>query len=75
MSEYMFGIISKNLNESQIEKLDNICKEEGGWGFTWYRDPGTRRSYGWFSGPNLGAPFDRDLRERVMERVSPIIGD
>lgn len=66
MSEYMFGITKTEPSQKVYDQLDAICKEEGGFGFTWLDIPGNR--IGWFSGPNLGSPFDEDLARRVLTR-------
>jgi len=44
--------------------------EEGGTGYTQIKDPG-QGWIGWYTGPNLGDPFDRDLARRVLARIEP----
>lgn len=69
MSDYMFGIIrGRKPSDERIREMNRICREEGGYGFIWYRDP-NGSSYGWFTGPNFGNPFDKDLRDRVLKRL------
>jgi hypothetical protein len=48
-------------------RRDAICVEEGGTGFTYARIPGEGWR-GWFTGPNLGDPFDGNLAKRVLAR-------
>ena len=75
MSEYMFGgpDYNRRFSAAEADRLDRICREEGGHGFTCIDDShGTAeggRWIGWFSGPNLGHPFDADLSRRVLARV------
>lgn len=68
MGEYMFGIMRTKLNQRTINRLDKICKEEGGHGLNGGNIPGTGIQY-WFCGPNYGDPFDRQLAARVKARV------
>ena len=68
MSEYMFGVTQTRVTAAEGKYLDRVCEDEGGTGFTTYSQPGTA-SRGWFTGPNRGEPFDRNLSHRVCERV------
>jgi hypothetical protein len=68
MSEYMFGVTRKRLSARDVKRRDRICVEEGGTGYQQICDPGSGWK-GWFTGLNLGSPFDDDLRRRVMSRV------
>lgn len=74
MSEYMFGVIKKKIGIRDSKKLDKICREEGGYGFSQIDDShGTARGgrwIGWFSGPNLGSPFDGDMGRAVVARAT-----
>ena len=77
MSEYMFGICKAKPTLAQAKRRDQICKEEGGWGYTEVNrrrgsNPGINHGeyQGWYSGPNRGNPFDDRLARRVMDRVS-----
>jgi len=69
MSEYMFGNTREPCSEEEADRRDKICKEEGGYGFTFITEP-TGRWLGWYAGPNLGAPFDKDLENRVLNKVN-----
>lgn len=73
MSEYMFGITRIRPTAQVAEQLDRICREEGGTGFQWCGQAGVKM--GWFTGPNRGAPFDRNLRDRVLRRVANVHPD
>lgn len=67
MAELMFGVTHKDLSFKAIRKLDRIAKELGAYGFQWARlSDGPR---GWFTGPNRGYPWDRELRLAVLKRV------
>lgn len=69
MSEYMFGITRTRVSNTVAKKLDAICKDEGGYGFIGpVMIPGSS-IHGWFTGPNLGSPFDRDLSNRVQNAI------
>ena len=77
MSEYMFGVTRENPGRREAHRWDRICREEGGYGYTELNvgegeTPGVNngRYQGWFSGPNLGSPFDDRLRDRVMDRIA-----
>ena len=71
MSEYHFGVSHVPCSEEEAEVRDKVCKEEGGMGYTYITDPSGRWT-GWFVGRNLGYPFDNDLRDRVLSRLSEI---
>ena len=65
----MFGITRRKLTRAQIAVRTQICRAEGGYGYQ-QSSQGRHRLYvGWYSGPNLGDPFDRDLARRVLDRV------
>lgn len=68
MSEYMFGVSYTPCSEEEAELRDKICKEEGGYGYTFITEPNGQWK-GWYAGPNFGDPFDRDLKNRVLSRV------
>jgi len=74
MSEYMFGVTHEKLSARECQRRSRICKAEGGYGYTQIDDShGTAvggRWIGWFSAPNLGAPFDKALARRVLERIA-----
>jgi len=69
MSEYMFGITRVRVSNSVAKKLDAICKAEGGTGFTGPVSFPGNDIRGWFTGPNLGSPFDKDLSNRVQNAI------
>lgn len=68
MSEFMFGVYRGKLSARECARRDRICRDEGGYGYTQINDPG-QGWIGWYTGPNLGAPFDGDLAARVTARV------
>ncbi len=68
MSEHMFGVTHAKVSARECNRRDRICREEGGHGYTQIKEAGGGW-LGWFSGPNLGDPFDRDLAKRVTARV------
>lgn len=72
MGEYIFGVrtATTRLPAAEVKRRDRICCEEGGTGYVQIKEP-TGQWKGWFTGPNLGCPFDRDLAHRVMARVLP----
>ncbi len=73
MSEYMFGVRRGKTPAREAQRLDRICVDEGGYGFTQIdQSHGTAhggRWLGWFAGPNRGEPFDRNLAARVLARI------
>lgn len=76
MSEYMWNVTGLKPSLIQAKKMDRICCDEGGYGYTEVNRrrgaaPGINNGQyqGWFSGPNLGSPFDEYLRSRVEERL------
>jgi hypothetical protein len=79
MSEYCFGGFNRRLPQREVDRLDRICREEGGYGYQQIDDShGTAiggRWIGWFTGPNLGHPFDQDLANRVYARLAAEGGD
>jgi hypothetical protein len=60
----IFGITHKQISMRMQRKLDRICKDYGGHGFTWAMFSDGPK--GWFTGPNLGYPHDRELRQAVL---------
>ena len=73
MSEYMFGVTHGKVSRAESARRDRICQDEGGYGYTQMdQSHGTAhggRWIGWYSGPNRGEPFDRDLAARVRARA------
>jgi hypothetical protein len=74
MSEHMFGVEHRKLSAREVARRDRICRADGGYGYTQIDDShGTAaggRWIGWYSGPNRGEPFDRDLAARVLAHVA-----
>lgn len=76
-SEYVFGVRCEKPARAQARQFDEICVEEGGWGYTETNvksgsapNVNNGRYQGWFVGPNRGEPFNSDLRRRVLARIS-----
>jgi hypothetical protein len=76
MSEYMFGVSYTKPTRKEAKRRDRICREEGGYGLVEVNvrpneaiGINNGRYQSWFTGPNYGAPFDEDLKRRVMERI------
>jgi hypothetical protein len=67
MSEYIFGTTCKRHTKRNAKLLDRICKQEGGHGFVGPVNIPGNNTHGWFTGPNLGSPFDSDLASRVQK--------
>ncbi len=81
MSEYMFGAIkTKTFTNAEIETIETVAKEHGadfivytpaecscGYGCRPFTC--TRSTYYWFTGPNRGFPFDRNLEREVLAAV------
>jgi hypothetical protein len=72
----MWGITRIAPPRKIVNKLDKICREEGGHGYSEVnRTPDTTpginngRYFGWFAAPNLGFPQDRELASRIMDRI------
>ena len=64
MSEHMFGITRRYLPATVCAARDAACLAAGGTGYTQIQDP-ARQWLGWYTGPNLGEPFDRDRAATV----------
>jgi hypothetical protein len=64
MSEYMFLYTRSRLTSEEIDKLEAIAKERGA-EFTYTGKMVGQSVTGWFSGPNLGYPFDKMLYDEV----------
>lgn len=67
MSEYMFGITRKRMTLRERKQANEIAKRHGA-SFIAADIPGNETK-GWFVGPNLGEPFDRQLRDAVMADI------
>ena len=77
MSTNMFGITRDMPAQETADRWDEICREEGGYGYievnrTRNEAPGINNGeyQGWFTAPDLGAPFDQALRCSVMRRIT-----
>ena len=66
MSEHMFLLTKKRLTQAQAARIDMIVKDCGGLRFCGPVDLPGNNPTGWCVGPNLGSPFDIDLRQRVL---------
>lgn len=77
MAEYTFGVsrrYDRPTPAREAQRRDRICRREGGYGWTEI-DSGHRGTgpwLGWYSGPNRGEPFDRQLAARVLTAVGAI---
>ncbi len=73
MSEYMWGCCRERLSQQEVRRRDRACRAEGGYGYTQIDEShGTAaggRWIGWYSGPNRGEPFDRQLAAAVETRL------
>ena len=76
MDEYMFGVTYEKPPKKTANLWDRICRQEGGSGYTEVNrrageTPGINhgRYQGWFTGPNLGEPFNSALRDSVLDRI------
>ena len=76
MSEFSFGVCKEKPTLAQAKRRDKICTEEGGYGYTeCNRKRGASPQIndgdymGWYSGPNMGSPFDDRLAHKVLDRV------
>ena len=67
MSEHMFGVTRAKLSAREVRRRDRIAKAAGAHGFNYTKDG--QGHIGWFTGPNLGSPFDRDMARRVLGAI------
>lgn len=77
MSVFQFGIQTIKPTRKQAKIMHKVCIDEGGYGYNEVNVKPNQRPeinhgqyQGWFSGPNLGNPFDRDLAQRVSETLN-----
>ncbi len=68
MSDYCFGVGRGKLPKKRVDQIDKIARKHGAC-FVYTSVPGNGIQY-WFSGPNLGFPFDRALERDVIEAVT-----
>lgn len=68
MAEFLFLVGSGQLSDETIKAADGIAAEHGVT-FVGADLPGDGWRY-WFAGPNQGAPFDGQLRERVYSALA-----
>jgi hypothetical protein len=64
MSQYHFGLGKGRVGAGVEKRVDKIARKHGA-DFTSVTLPGDGPRY-WFSGPNLGFPFDRDMARAVL---------
>ena len=64
MSEFMFLYTRSRLTSEDVDKLEVIAKGRGA-EFTYTGKVLGQDVTGWFSGPNLGYPFDKMLYDEV----------
>jgi hypothetical protein len=64
MSEFCFGVTHTQIRNARVTtRIDEICREEGGNGFT------AAEGKQWFTARNYGFPFNDRLANRVLARV------
>lgn len=63
MSTYHFGLGNGRVKTTIVKKVERIAKRHNAY-FVATTLPGERPRY-WFSGPNLGFPFDRAMAQAV----------
>lgn len=63
MSEFHFGVGRGRVKEDIAKKIDRIARTHGAT-FTTVTLPGEGPRY-WFSGPNMGPPFDNAMARGV----------
>jgi len=78
-NQFHFGTINKEISRKKALEYDDICIEEGGFGYFEVNrkegdspDINNGHYYGWFAAPNYGSPFDSDLREKVLKKCGLI---
>lgn len=62
MSQFMFGLGRGYLPASTAKKVDRIAQNHG-------CDFHQAENSHWFSGPNLGSPFDSAMRDAVFAEL------
>lgn len=68
MGSFMFGITRGKLTAQELKIRRAVAKKHE---INWiYADIPGQGLQGWFSGPNYGAPFDRDLARAVAADLS-----
>ena len=65
----MFGVTHKTVTPEVAERLNAICIEQGGTGFTGPIDMPGSTVKGWFTGRNRGEPFDSALARAVAVAI------
>lgn len=65
---FHFGLTRKKFDRKTGEAIHGIAREHGA-DFIGPIYQAGLELHGWFSGPNLGDPFDRALRNAVMQDV------
>ena len=64
MDCYLFGVRRGWLEDAEVQRYEAVA-EKHGVDFYYCNMPGEGLK-SWFSGPNMGAPFDRRLAESVQ---------
>lgn len=64
MGEYIFGVGDGRLAEKTAKAAGRIARRHGCWLVRYTEGDGSSPRY-WFSGPNRGEPFDRDMAAAV----------
>ena len=72
MSLYFFGLGNGEVKRKVFERADKIARRYDAH-LICYDDPAAGPRY-WFSGPNLGAPFDKAMADGVAEAISDEMG-
>lgn len=67
MSEFFFMLGNGRVPDDVYERADKIARVHGAT-LVRYFGPEKVHRY-WFSGPNLGEPFDRNLAARVSQSI------
>jgi len=68
-TEHMFGVTRRRITAATGKKLDRIAKRHGARFVGPVNIPGSDVR-GWFTGPNLGHPFDTRLAQAVLADVA-----
>lgn len=65
--EHHFGVHRGRLSAADVERRARIAQQHGAC-FVYALIPGDGWR-GWYAGPNLGDPFNRDMARRVLDAV------
>jgi len=64
MAQFKFGFGPGHLPEKANEIAKEYCRR-----LVNYTDPDTGERHHWFTGPELGFPFDKDMAKRVLKAL------